>query len=142
MSTSFENDAGSYEYTVHDKLQQDTLPPSAIQITKVPAHGKILTKGHDGATRELKVGDIVPTDAMKNFSYDQGKTPCTKATSARCKDSFDYTTMSSWVGKGVEAEAGITLTPKQIEAAQPKLQDLEETTEEAALPSFEVPLMD
>lgn len=71
LSTSFENDIGTnYNYDVKDKLDQDVLPPSSIEITMLPKNGKILTTEHDGTTKEVKVGDIVSTDAMKNFTYD------------------------------------------------------------------------
>lgn len=89
LSTSFEKDAGTvYTYNVEDKLVQDTLPPSAIQITKLPKNGKILTKGHDGVSRELKVGDVVSTEEMKSFRYDQGADLCSSDKKAKCKDSF------------------------------------------------------
>ena len=46
LSTSFENDAGTvYTYNVEDKLAQDSLPPAAIQIIKLPKNGKIFLKG-------------------------------------------------------------------------------------------------
>lgn len=74
MSAGFEH--GIYEFTINDKLRQDTAPPSAIKIEKLPEHGKILVTEHDGSKRELKVGDVVSTQQMQDFQYDQGETRC------------------------------------------------------------------
>jgi len=133
LTTNFEEVVGiQYNYKVEDKLEQDTLPPSSILIEKLPKNGKILTTNHDGSMRELKVGDVVGTETMKNFSYDQGEEPCTSENKDKCEDSFTYTTMSSWVGTGIESESEINLTPLQIE----------ETLEEldgSAVPALEIP---
>lgn len=116
LSTTFEQDIGvDYNYDVEDKLKQDTLPPSSIQINELPKNGKILTTEHDGTIRELKVGDIVSTDSLKNFSYDQGSELCGTDNEEKCSDSFKYTTMSSWIGAGVESESMINLTPIEVE---------------------------
>lgn len=51
---------------------------------------------------------------MKDFTYDQGENRCSSANKDKCEDSFEYTTMSSWIGTGVESEAEINLTPVTI----------------------------
>lgn len=73
LSTTFEKEMGTvYSYELDEKVKQDRMPPSAIEIRKVPKKGKIITKTNDGSTRELKVGDIVSTEELKSFKYDQG----------------------------------------------------------------------
>jgi hypothetical protein len=77
LSTGLEQDTNNlYEFTVKDKLRQDAAPPSAIKIEKLPKHGKILITEHDGSTRALQVGDIVSTQLMSNFKYEQGEESC------------------------------------------------------------------
>jgi len=122
LATSFEEDVGiHYEYNVEDKMKQDTLPPSAILIEKLPKNGKILTTNHDGSMRELKTGEIVETELMKNFRYDQGEEVCSSQNKDKCQDSFTYSTMSSWVGTGIESESEINLTPLSIEESLEEL---------------------
>lgn len=54
LATNFEEEVGiTYNYMVEDKLKQDSLPPSAIQIDKLPKNGKIVTKDHAGNAKEL-----------------------------------------------------------------------------------------
>ena len=77
----------------------------------MPKNGKILTYEDDGSQKELQVGDIISTETMKNFSYNQGAEFCSSDNTEKCKDSFVYTTMGSWVGEGVEKETQIKLTP-------------------------------
>jgi len=100
-----------YHFTVKDKLRQDAAPPAAIKIEKLPKHGKILITEHDGSTKELKVGDIVSTQLMANFKYEQGEDSCSIQNNNKCTDEFLYSTLSSWVGIGQEAKAQIRLTP-------------------------------
>lgn len=96
----------------------------------MPKNGKILTKNHAGKTVEVKVGDIVSTDAMKEFKYDQGENRCSNANKDLCDDSFEYTTMSSWIGTGVESEAEINLTPVTMMRDENALEELSTSTEE------------
>jgi len=119
LSASFEQNIGTrYQFNVRDKLRQDQAPPSAIQIERLPKHGKMLVTEHDGTVRELKVGDIVSTELMANFKYDQGENICSSENKALCEDKFQYTTMSSWVGTGMESEAQIKLTPVAVEMTE------------------------
>ena len=114
LATSFDNQVGThYTYKIEDKVAQDTLPPSKILIEKLPANGKIYTTDHDGTVRELEVGEVIETEMMKNFQY-QGDVPCVAGESKGCEDAFSYSTMSSWVGTGYEAESEINLTPMQV----------------------------
>jgi len=139
LSASFENEVGTaYNYDVEDKLKQDTLPPSAIQINELPKNGKIITTDNDGNLRELKVGDIVSTEEMKSFSYDQGNNMCSSGNKGKCKDSFQYTTMSSWVGTGAESESMINLTPVQIEDDLEMNEMNKAEDVDAGLPAFEM----
>lgn len=55
---------------------------------------------------------------MANFKYDQGEDICSSENKAKCEDSFQYTTMSSWIGTGVESEAQINLTPVKMELSE------------------------
>lgn len=104
LSTGLENQINNlYEFTVNDKLRQDAAPPSAIKIEKLPQHGKILVTEHDGTTRELQVGDIISTQLMANFKYEQGEDSCSIQNDTKCTDEFLYSTLSSWVGIGQEA---------------------------------------
>lgn len=48
---------------------------------------------------------------MANFKYEQGKNGCSLTNQEPCNDQFMYSTLSSWVGIGKEAEAHIRLTP-------------------------------
>lgn len=112
LSTGLENQINNlYEFTVKDKLRQDAAPPSAIKIEKLPKHGKIVVTEHDGTTRQLKVGDIISTQLMSNFMYEQGEESCSIQNDTKCSDEFLYSTLSSWVGIGQEAQAQIKLTP-------------------------------
>lgn len=120
LSTGLESHTKNlYEFTVKDKLRQDAAPPSAIKIEKLPKHGKILITDHDGSVRALKIGDIVSTQLMSNFKYDQGKESCSIQDDSKCTDEFLYSTLSSWVGIGQESSAQIKLTPVAASASMP-----------------------
>lgn len=94
-----------YEFTVKDKLRQDAAPPAAIKIERLPKHGKILITEHDGSIKQLAIGDIISTQLMANFKYEQGENGCSMTNQEQCNDQFMYSTLSSWVGIGKEAEA-------------------------------------
>jgi len=112
LSAGLQQASGSvYEFQVKDKLRQDAAPPSAIKIEKLPQFGKIVITNHDGTTKELQVGDIVSTQLMANFKYDQGEEVCSRDNIKSCNDEFLYSTLSSWVGIGRETTAEIKLTP-------------------------------
>ena len=120
MSTGLEEQVTNlYDFTVKDKLRQDAAPPSAIKIEKLPKHGKISVTEHDGSIRELKVGDVVSTQLMANFKYEQGEGSCSVHDQHKCDDQFLYSTLSSWVGMGPEAQAHIKLTPVVASLDQP-----------------------
>jgi len=87
LSTGLENQSNNaYEFRVQDKLRQDAAPPSSIKIEKLPKHGKILVTEHDGTTKELKVGDIISTQLMANFQYEQGTERCSIQDKSKCDD--------------------------------------------------------
>ena len=48
---------------------------------------------------------------MANFKYEQGEDNCSIQNKGKCNDEFLYSTLSSWVGIGQEAQAQIRLTP-------------------------------
>ena len=52
----------------------------------MPHNGKILITEHDGTTRELKEGDIVQTQFMSNFIYEQGEGGCSLQNNEKCED--------------------------------------------------------
>jgi len=108
-----------YEFTVKDKLRQDAAPPAAIKIERLPKHGKILITEHDGSIKQLAIGDIISTQLMANFKYEQGENGCSMTNQEQCNDQFMYSTLSSWVGIGQEAQAQIKLTPVAASSASP-----------------------
>jgi hypothetical protein len=106
LSTTLDHHTNNfYSFTVKDKLRQDAAPPSAIKIEKLPSNGKILITEHNGTIKELKVGDIVSTNLMADFKYEQGEDSCSMNNSSKCSDEFVYSTLSSWVGIGQESSA-------------------------------------
>lgn len=106
LSTTLDNHTNNfYSFTVKDKLRQDAAPPSAIKIEKLPSNGKILITEHNGTIKELKVGDIVSTNLMADFKYEQGEDSCSMNNNSKCSDEFVYSTLSSWVGIGQESSA-------------------------------------
>lgn len=120
LSTGLESQLNNlYQFSVKDKLRQDAAPPAAIKIEKLPKHGKILVTEHDGSTKELKVGDVISTQLMANFKYEQGEESCSIQDKSKCDDEFLYSTLSSWVGIGQEANAQIKLTPVIASLSQP-----------------------
>lgn len=106
LSTTLDHHTNNfYSFTVKDKLRQDAAPPSAIKIEKLPSNGKILITEHNGTIKELKVGDIVSTNLMADFKYEQGEDSCSMNNNSKCSDEFVYSTLSSWVGIGQESSA-------------------------------------
>jgi hypothetical protein len=101
----------AYDFDMADKIRQDSAPPAAIKIERLPTHGKIVITQHDGTTKELKEGDIVQTEFMSNFKYEQGEEGCSIQKGELCNDQFLYSTLSSWIGYGQETQAEIKLTP-------------------------------
>ena len=77
-------------------------------------HGKIIVTKHNGARKELQVGDVVSTQLMADFEYKQGEIACSFENNQVCEDDFLYTTMSSWVGVGKESYTQIQLSPTNL----------------------------
>jgi len=48
----------------------------------------------------LRKGDMIETELLKNFIYDQGEHVCTIENQARCDDKFSYIPYGSWTGLG------------------------------------------
>jgi hypothetical protein len=113
LSAELEQYAGNhYEFKLQDKLRQDISAPAAVKIEQLPKHGKISVTEHDGTVRELKVGDVVPTQLMSKFVYEQGEEGgCSEQNEASCKDAILFSTVGTWFGFGQEASAWIKLTP-------------------------------
>jgi len=83
----------------------------------------------------LKKGDIVQTEFMTNFKYDQGEAGCSIHNSDVCNDAIIYSTMSSWVGVGQESKAMIKLTP--VKGKIDSIVDEIKTTKDTVTPEVE-----
>ena len=59
----------------------------------------------------LKKGDMVETEMLNNFVYDQGEETCYVENQGRCDDTFSYIPYGQWVGHGKFQTTQINIKP-------------------------------
>lgn len=112
LSTSFSTGYGqSYDYDINDLKNIVKSPPKYIKITRTPVNGEIVVKKF-GKDVVLQAGDIVDTDLMKEFLYDQGENTCTSENPGSCTDGFSYIPYGEWIGTGDYQRTNIKISPR------------------------------
>lgn len=89
----------AYQYELSDLKHVVKTPPSFVKITRVPRNGNLIVKKL-GEWIALREGDLIETDMLNSFVYDQGDEVCTINNKDRCDDQFSYIPYGEWTGRG------------------------------------------